>query len=152
MNKKDLAALIHALSGAAALIASVMTSGQIAVPEQPVKSIGYAVFALGCSLFIYSLLFIRKAFMGEVDPVSESLVIRGPYHIVRHPIYLAMLVMCLGAAIGLRSLLGIALTAIVFFPTAVYRAKLEEAALYKKFKEEWKAYSDRTKFIIPFLF
>ena len=69
MKKKDLVALIHAVSGAAALIVSVMTSGQVAIPEQPIKAIGYSVFALGCFLFIYALLFLRSAFTGNIDPV-----------------------------------------------------------------------------------
>ena len=57
MNRKDLvalvyalsgaAALVYALSGAAALIASVMARGQIGVPEQPIKAIGYGVLASG---------------------------------------------------------------------------------------------------------
>ena len=150
MKKKDLVALIHALSGAAALIASPAAKGQIAIPEQPIKAIGYAVFTLGCLLFVYSLLFLGRAFMGIVDPVSERLATGGPYRIVRHPVYLAMLVMCLGLAVGLRSWLGIALTIAAFLPSTVYRARLEEAALADKFGEEWEAYRDRSHFIIPF--
>jgi len=152
MKKKDLVALTHALSGAAALIASIAAKGQIGIPEQPIKAIGYAVFALGCLLFVYSLLFLRRAFMGNVDPVSEKLVTGGPYRVVRHPIYLAMFVMCLSLAVGLRSWLGIALTIVAFFPSAVYRARLEEAALADKFGGEWKVYRDHSHFIIPFFF
>jgi protein-S-isoprenylcysteine O-methyltransferase Ste14 len=152
MRMKDLVALIHALSGAAALIASVMAKGQIGIPEQPIKAIGYVLCILGCLLFIYSLLFLRSVFSGNIDPVSEMLITEGPYRKVRHPLYLAMLVICLGLAIGMRSWLGIALTAFVFFPLAVYRARLEEAALYDKFGEEWKAYRAHTHFIFPFIF
>ena len=152
MNSKDLVALIHALSGAAALIASIMAKGQIGVPEQPIKAIGYAVFAVGCLVFAYSLVFLRGAFTGNVNPLSEKLVTDGPYRLVRHPVYLAMLIMCLGLAVGLRSWLGIALSTVVYFPAAVWRAKLEEAALGKKFGEEWKAYRKRSHFIVPFIF
>jgi protein-S-isoprenylcysteine O-methyltransferase Ste14 len=150
MNKRNFVALIHALSGAAALIASVMTRHQIGIPEQPIKTIGYAVFALGCLIFVYSLLFLRGAFTANVDPVSEKLVTGGPYRLVRHPVYLAMLVMCLGLAVGLRSWLGIALITIVFLPSTVYRARLGEAALDQKFGEEWRAYRQRSHFILPF--
>ena len=152
MKKKDLVALGHALSGAAALIASIVTKGQIGIPEQPIKVIGYVIFSFGCLFYIYSLLFLRGAFTGNVDPVSKNLVIGGPYRVVRHPLYLAMLVMCLGLAVGLRSWTGIALTIIVFFPSAVYRARLEEVALHDRFGEGWKAYRDCTRFIIPYLY
>jgi protein-S-isoprenylcysteine O-methyltransferase Ste14 len=152
MTMKDLVALIHALSGAAALIASIMAKGQIGIPQQPIKAIGYMLCILGGLLYIYSLLFLRSVISGNIDPVSEKLVTEGPYREVRHPLYLGMLVICLGLAIGMRSWLGIALTTFVFFPSAVYRARLEEAALYDKFGEEWKAYRAHTYFIFPFIF
>ena len=152
MRKNDLIALTHALSGAAAVIASIMVKGQIRIPVEPIKSIGFAIFVLGCLVFAYALLFLRRAFTENIDPVSEKLVTGGPYRRVRHPVYLAMLVMSLGLAAGLRSWLGIALTVIVFFPLAVFRARLEEVALENKFGQEWKAYLDHSHFIIPFFF
>ena len=148
-NRNNLVALAHALLGAAAVIASIMTRGQIRIPEQPVKGIGLAVFALGASLFTYALAYLRRAFLGEVDPVGETLVTGGPYRTVRHPVYLAMLVMCIGLAIAVRSLLGLALTVLGFLPAAVHRARLEERALEAKHGDEWRAYRDRTRFLIP---
>jgi protein-S-isoprenylcysteine O-methyltransferase Ste14 len=152
MNKKDIIASIHAFSGAAAIVASVKARDTIGMPEQPIRAIGYGVFALGCFLFAHSLFYIRGAVRGNVDPVGDRLVTGGPYRFVRHPVYLAMLVMCLGLTVGMRSWLGIALTAMVFFPAAVYRARLEEAALGQEFGEQWNAYRRRTHFIVPFIF
>jgi protein-S-isoprenylcysteine O-methyltransferase Ste14 len=149
MSKNDLVAVAHALLGAATLIASIMAKGQFGITERPVKTIGSAVFALGALLFAYAALLLGKAFMGKVDPVSEALVTAGPYGLIRHPVYLAMLVMCLGPAIGLRSLLGLALLAFGFLPAAICRARLEERALEARFGEEWKAYRDRTWFMFP---
>jgi protein-S-isoprenylcysteine O-methyltransferase Ste14 len=140
MSKNDLVALVHALLGTAAVIASIMSKGQFGIEERPVKTIGFAAFLLGTLLFAYAVSFLRKAFMGNVDPVGEALVTTGLYRLVRRPVYLAMLVMCLGLAIGLRSLLGLALTAFGFLPTAVYRARLEEQALEAKYGEEWRVY------------
>jgi protein-S-isoprenylcysteine O-methyltransferase Ste14 len=147
MSKNDLVALVHALLGTAAVIASIMSKGQFGIEEQPVKTIGFAAFLLGTLLFAYAVSFLWKAFIGNVDPVGEALVTTGLYRLVRHPVYLAMLVMCVGLAIGLRSLLGLALTA--FGPTAVYRARLEEQALEAKYEEEWRVYRDRTWFFFP---
>lgn len=149
MSRNNLVALVHALLGTAAMLASVMTRGQIRIEEQPVKAIGFVVFALGGSLFAYSAFLLGKAFMGNVDPVGEALVTKGPYRVVRHPVYLAMVVMCVGLGIGLRSLLGLALAVFGFFPAAVFRARLEERALEAKYGEEWKVYRDRTRFFFP---
>ena len=149
MSRNDLVALVHALFGTAAILASIMTRGQISIPEQPVKAIGFAGFLLGGLLFAYSVFFLRKAFMGNVDPVGEALVTTGPYRVVRHPVYLAMLVMCVGLAIGVRSMLGLALAVFGFLPAAIYRARLEERALEAKYGEEWRVYRDRTRFFFP---
>ena len=65
----------------------------------------------------------------NVDPVGDKLVTGGAYRVVRQPVCPAMLIMCLGLAMGLRSWLGISLSVIVFLPSAVWRARLEEAAL-----------------------
>ncbi len=152
MKKQDLPALVHALSGVAALLASVTTQHQIVIPAQTAKTIGYAVFAMGGLLFAYSLLHLRAAFSGNIDPIGDKLITHGPYRLVRHPVYLAMIGMCLGVAFGLRSCLGIAASIMVFLPSAIWRATLEEAALSRKFGDEWSAYRKRTRFLLPFLY
>lgn len=152
MSRNDLVALSHALLGVAAIIVSVIARGQIGIPAQPVKSIGFATFGLGGLLFAWSLLFLRGAFTGNVEPVGEGLVTNGPYRFVRHPVYLAMLVMSLGLAIGLRSVIGLAITLFAFFPAAIYRARLEERALEAKYGHEWTVYRERTHFIVPLIY
>ncbi|MGD1995302.1 MAG: isoprenylcysteine carboxylmethyltransferase family protein [Anaerolineae bacterium] len=152
MRKKNLVALFHALSGAAGILVSLFSKGQIRLPEQPVKSVGFTIFGLGGLLFAYAVAYLRGGFEGNVDPVTEDLVTEGPYRFVRHPLYLAMLVMCMGLAIGLRSICGLAMTVLVFFPLCIYRARLEEEALELRFGKEWRDYSDRTDFIIPFVY
>ena len=152
MSTKDLVSLLHALTGAGAIIASFMAKGQIGIPPQPVKSLGLGIFVAGSLLFVWSLLHLRAAFRGNVDPVTDRLVTTGPYRIVRHPVYLAMVVMAFGLALGLRSVLGIALTALTFIPSAIYRARLEEQSLEERFRDAWTAYRSRTRFIVPLIF
>ena len=152
MTRNDLVALSHALSGAAAIIASVVAKGQIGIPAQPIKTIGFVTFSLGALLFAWSLFFLREAFAGNVEPVGVRLVTSGPYTFVRHPVYLAMLVMSLGLATGLRSVIGLAITLFAFFPAAIYRARLEERALEARYRQQWTAYRERTHFIIPLVY
>ena len=151
MSMKDFVALLHALTGAGAIIASIMAKGQIGIPEEPVKSLGFGIFVVGSLLFAWSLLHLRGAFTGNVDPVTNRLVTTGPYRFVRHPVYLAMIGMVFGLAIGLRSVLGIALIVLTFIPSAICRARLEEAALEEKFGDAWIAYRSRTRFILPLI-
>ncbi|NIM95233.1 MAG: hypothetical protein GTO18_16165 [Anaerolineales bacterium] len=152
MNKENLVALFHALAGAASLVASFATRGQLVIPEEPIKTIGFIIFGLGVLLFTYALFYLREAFGGNVQPVTEELITAGPYKFVRHPLYLAMLIMCLGLGIAMRSIWGLAIALLLFFPLCIYRAKLEEASLLDKFEEEWEDYAKGTKLIIPFVY
>lgn len=152
MSGKNVVALFHALSGAACMVVSLFAAGQMAIPEQPIKAIGLTVFALGGLFFAYAVAYLRAAFQGNVDPVTDRLVTDGPYRLVRHPLYLAMVVMCGGLSLGLRSVVGLLLSAFVFFPLSVVRARLEEEALGSRFGEDWDEYASRTGFMVPFLY
>ena len=85
MSRYNLTALVHALSGAGSILASLFIRGQLGIPAQPIKSIGYIVFGLGALLYVYTLFYLRSAFEGNVEPITEDLVSDGPYRWVRHP-------------------------------------------------------------------
>lgn len=55
----------------------------------------------------------------------------------------------LGVAVATRSVLGLIGTFVLFLQTEIYRAKLEEKLLARKFGEAWKGYVRRTRFIFP---
>ena len=76
----------------------------------------------------------------------ERLVTDGPYRWVRHPLYLSMVVILVGAGIALGGLWGIVKTFLLFLPVLVYRARLEEGALPGKFGQEWDEYFRQTLF------
>jgi protein-S-isoprenylcysteine O-methyltransferase Ste14 len=83
---------------------------------------------------------------------KHELVSGGPYAFVRHPMYSSFLLMGLGQAfllsnwvIGLAGLVGFA---ILFF----LRVDKEERMMLEVFGPEYRAYMDRTKRIIPYLY
>jgi protein-S-isoprenylcysteine O-methyltransferase Ste14 len=152
MRKDNLVALLHALAGGASLITSFYTKGGIPIPEEPVKTAGFIVFGLGMLLFAYAIIYLRDAFRGNIQPITKDLITTGPYQVVRHPLYLAMLTSCLGLAFGMRSIAGLACVVFLFLPLCIYRAKLEERALYARFGEQWQDYVQRTRFMLPFIY
>jgi protein-S-isoprenylcysteine O-methyltransferase Ste14 len=152
MTKDDGVALLHALAGTFSIIIALLTSQGIPLPEQPIKTAGYILFAFGVLVFLYALAHLRGAFLGNVQPITPDLVTTGPYRVVRHPLYLAMLIMCVSLSIGVRSLWGLACSLFVFFPSAILRAKREETALEAKFGSMWREYSRRTRFILPYIY
>jgi protein-S-isoprenylcysteine O-methyltransferase Ste14 len=83
---------------------------------------------------------------------KHELVSRGPYAFVRHPMYTSFLLMGLGQAFllsnwvaGLAGLVGFA---VLFF----LRVDKEERMMLEIFGPEYRAYMDRTKRLIPYLY
>ena len=149
MRRQNVVALLHALSGAASMVASVATRGEIALRAGSLKFVGLASFGAGMLLFAVAVATCGRAFLGEVEPVTDRLVTGGPYRLVRHPVYLGMLVTTLGIALGLGSIGGLLLAGFIFLPMALWRARLEDAALARRFGREWEAYAAHTSTLVP---
>ena len=151
MGKGDRIALLHALSGAGAMVVGLLTKGGLAGSPSVFRPVGLGVSGVGMLLFAYTVAFLRAAFLGNVEPVTQNLIQVGPYRWVRHPLYLSMLITILGFSLALRSIAGLAMAVAVFLPLTVLRASLEEASLRAKFGAEWEAYVARTHFLIPLI-
>jgi len=152
MSKDDLIALLHAISGAGVLIVSFLTRDSFLGLAAFLKPFGFVVFVMGMFFFTFSVFFLKEAFRGNVRPVTEKLIREGPYRWIRHPLYLSMLISIIGLAVGMRSLWGLTITFIMFFPFTIMRAKLEEAALHDKFGKEWEEYLEQTDFLLPLIY
>jgi protein-S-isoprenylcysteine O-methyltransferase Ste14 len=79
---------------------------------------------------------------------NHQLIRSGPYRLVRHPIYTAMLGMFVGTAIvsgGLYALLGVVLAAVAYWR----KVRIEEHYLHQAFGEEYAEYSRITPALVP---
>jgi protein-S-isoprenylcysteine O-methyltransferase Ste14 len=79
---------------------------------------------------------------------GRELATRGPYRWVRHPYYVGILLMLVGAIIAMRSLPAL----ILLYPTVrvtVQRARREEHNLALRFGETYLAYRERVAFLLP---
>ena len=79
---------------------------------------------------------------------GRTLATRGPYRWVRHPYFLGILLMLLGAIVAMRSLPALILLYPALRATLV-RAHREEHNLVLRFGEPYLAYHDRVPFILP---
>jgi protein-S-isoprenylcysteine O-methyltransferase Ste14 len=152
MSKPNAISLLHALSGAAAMVVSILTKDQIGAPRAVFRPLGFALFAFAMLLFSYAVLHLREAFGGNVEPVTDKLIRSGPYRWIRHPLYLAMIIMIIGISIATRSWVGLVFTMLVFIPLTIARLRLEDDALNARFGSEWEAYAKRTGALIPYLY
>ncbi len=82
---------------------------------------------------------------------GHELVRTGPYRLLRHPIYTAMLGMFLGTAIAssqYHALLGLATLVVAY----LRKTRLEEQILQQTFGAEWDAYQRDTWALVPLVF
>jgi protein-S-isoprenylcysteine O-methyltransferase Ste14 len=149
MGKVNLVALLHALSGAAALVVSPYTEAALLASSKLIKALGFVAFAGGMLLFIVCVIHLKRAFLGDVEPATDRLIATGPYRWVRHPLYLSMFLATFGLAIALHSLWALVIILFFFMPSGLWRARLEEEALARRFGQEWEDYVAETYFILP---
>lgn len=151
MKRENLVALWHALSGTAAMVASLFTKDAIPLGEHLCRVLGYSLFFLGVALSGWAIAHLKRSFLGNVAPMPGPLVTTGPYKYIRHPVYLGMFLSVLGIAFALLSLWGLLALLVLFVPAGIWRARLEEEALAQKFGDTWRTYVEETGFLLPSL-
>ncbi|MDM7913465.1 MAG: isoprenylcysteine carboxylmethyltransferase family protein [Methanotrichaceae archaeon] len=110
---------------------------------------GLTVFALGIffrSWAVWALHGFYTARLG-IQP-GHRLITTGAYGLVRHPGYLGEIASVLGMSLALSSLIGLAMT-ILLFPLLIRRMETEEEMLLAQFGNEYREYMQRTKRLIP---
>jgi len=81
---------------------------------------------------------------------NHSLVIKGIYRYIRHPIYTGLILTFLGTELVVQSYL--VFTVIFAMLICYYWGKREERILLKHFGNTYRNYTERTKMFIPFIF
>jgi len=144
-SKVDLPSLYMALSFTVSIFIGFLDPIELPLP----KEIGTVLLACGSLIFLHVIFYLRTGFFGETEPKLDFLITKGPYRFCRHPLYLSFIIMALGINLMLRSTLGVAFTFALSIPSAVYRGKIEDKLLRKKFGEEWESYADKVGFLFP---
>ncbi|MGA8741036.1 MAG: isoprenylcysteine carboxylmethyltransferase family protein [Terracidiphilus sp.] len=114
-----------------------------------VKLIGLALESAGLALAIWARRVLGRNWSGEITIKADHELVRsGPYRLVRHPIYTALLAMCAGTAIvsgEMHALAGLALAIVAF----LRKTRLEEANLFNAFGEKYRDYREETSALVP---
>jgi protein-S-isoprenylcysteine O-methyltransferase Ste14 len=135
-----------AFAACAAAIAAVLAfaAPSSSTPEAYVIAGDALAVAFGVWLLV-SVLSLGRSF--GVLPEARHLVTRGPYRLVRHPVYLGELGACIGLALAAASVYNVVALAILMFAQGV-RMVLEERALAEAFPE-YRLYASHTPRLIP---
>jgi protein-S-isoprenylcysteine O-methyltransferase Ste14 len=150
-SQEKLAPLFFVIAALATMVIGWFTRSSFPISCEISKPVGEAIFLIGMIAFIWTIVHLKKAFLGDVAPVTENLITHGPYRWLRHPIYLCMIIVLVGIGIAFRSLWGIISVFAIFLLAVIHRARLEESALAEKFGSAWDEYANQTNFLIPFL-
>jgi protein-S-isoprenylcysteine O-methyltransferase Ste14 len=98
-----------------------------------------AAVALTC---ILTFVFVGKGTPAPFDP-PRRLVVRGPYRVVRNPMYLSAGLALAGAALFYQSIPLLGYAGLFFFITHLFVVGYEEPTLRRTFDGEYEAYCRR---------
>ena len=119
-------------------------------PDIPaVEAAGLALTILGCLFAIWARLTLGSNWSGIPNVKSEhELIVRGPYRLVRHPIYTGLLLALAGTAIadGRSGGLGVLFAAAASFAV---KMRQEEQLMMQTFPQDYPDYRRRVKALIP---
>jgi protein-S-isoprenylcysteine O-methyltransferase len=81
---------------------------------------------------------------------NHELIVRGPYRLVRHPIYTGLLAMVMATVIQQGHIAGV-IGLILIFVSLWIKLSNEEKVMLEQFPDEYATYQRRVKRLIPFV-
>ena len=113
--------------------------------------VGIIIQVLAAGLMVWArITFGARSFHAIANTTEGKLVTNGPYRLLRHPIYAAVIYFVWAGVLSFMNLEAIA-GALLVSAGLITRMLIEEKFLMATY-EEYKAYSKRTFRVIPFLF
>ena len=118
-------------------------------PSPTVSALGLLLTLAGCALAIWARVTLGRNWSASVTVKEEhTLMTRGPYAFVRHPIYSGLLLAVLGAAIVFGDAASF-LAFLFIFTGFRLKSRTEESFMQQEFGQQYTAYKQRVKALIP---
>ncbi len=119
----------------------------------PVYRAGLVLIGAGMWLRWWSVATLGRLFTVNVAiRTKHRLVDSGPYHYVRHPSYTAVLLVQVGAALCLGSVLSLFVMTVPLLATLLNRMRVEENVLVAGLGQAYRDYMTRTKRLVPAIY
>lgn len=134
------------------LLAAIALAPRLGCPACPpwLRVVGMLLLVLGAGLGTWGLWALGPNATAFPRPIEGGeLVTRGPYRLVRHPIYAGVILATAGWALMRTSLVGLALVAVLvaFFDR---KSRREEEWLSKAYPD-YAAYQRRVRKLVPWV-
>jgi protein-S-isoprenylcysteine O-methyltransferase Ste14 len=122
------------------------------IPQTEAILVAAAILCLcGLGFCLWARAVLGRNWSGTVTlKENHELIVRGPYQLVRHPIYTGLLAMLIATAMEqghMAGMIGLVLT----FASFWIKLKEEEQVMRTQFPDQYPAYEERVKRIIPFI-
>ncbi len=115
--------------------------------------VGLVMYVIGYLLMAWALITLGRNYqLGGSAPRSEDkMVMDGPYRLVRHPMYTAALSISLGLACLIQSWAFFCVFCI-YLVLIFLLIPVEEDGLRKAYGEQYVAYQQKAKKLVPFVY
>ncbi len=121
--------------------------------DEPVFVAGLLIMAAGSLLRRHCWRMLGQSFTGEVRAsADQQIVTRGAYAWLRHPSYMAGILMWLGIGVAFGSWGGTLLLVAASFATYAYRIAVEERTLLAVVGAPYREFCETRKRLIPFVY
>jgi len=114
-----------------------------------VQYFGVLLLLLGCGFAVWARFVLGRNWSGIVTVKEDhTLITRGPYAWVRHPIYTGILLALLGTAVTLGTTMNLVEVPVIAFALWL-KLRTEEKFMFETFGEQYTAYRQQVKALIP---
>ena len=122
------------------------------IPQTDAVLVISSILAVGgLAICLWARAILGRNWSGTVTlKENHELIVRGPYRVVRHPIYTGLLAMLVATALQQRHLAGI-LGFLLAFISFWIKSTAEEELMLQQFPDQYPSYRSRVKRILPFL-
>ena len=118
--------------------------------DQSLQLIGLAIAAPSAAFGAWAMWTLGKNYGIKLDIFEgHELITTGPYAVVRHPMYLGIVLFHVGASLAMQSPLLLFATLGLIVPFTAIRLTAEEKALTVAFPEHYPEYQHRVPALLP---
>ncbi len=113
---------------------------------------GLAVLLIGAGVSIWAELTLGRFLNWQVQVLPDhNIVDKGPYRLIRHPMYTGQIVSFIGLGLAMQSWAAILVVLVASGIRYGIRIRVEERLLVSKLGDNYVQYMKRTKRLIPFI-
>jgi protein-S-isoprenylcysteine O-methyltransferase Ste14 len=112
------------------------------------RILGAVIIIGGAALSVWALLYFRSWRLRAKLDAGHELATGGPFHFLRHPIYMGLNLLAIGTAVWIPTPAILAATALMIVGSDI-RARAEESVLLAAFGDRYRDYAAHTKRFFP---